>query len=63
MGTEPGRTTGLVSTDQVDRVMTSHLTLRQSLVVVWPQIVGLMAMTCALFAAAFVWFMRQDVRA
>lgn len=57
------RATGLVSTDQVDRVMTSHLTLRQSLVVVWPQIVGLMAMTCALFAAAFVWFMRQDVRA
>lgn len=57
------RTTGLVTIDQVDRVMTSTLTLRQSLVVVWPQMVGLLAMTGALFAAAFVLFMRQDVRA
>lgn len=57
------RTTGLVTIDQVDRVMTSTLTLRQSLVVVWPQMVGLLAMTAALFAVAFVLFMRQDVRA
>ena len=57
------RTTGLVSTAQVDRVMASNLTVVQSLLVVWPQIVGLLAMTSALFAVAFVWFMRQDVRA
>ncbi|MFP5331177.1 MAG: ABC transporter permease [Acidimicrobiia bacterium] len=57
------RTTGLVTIDQVDRVMSSTLTLRQSLVVVWPQMVALLAMTVALFAIAFVLFMRQDVRA
>ena len=57
------RTTGLVTIDQVDRVMTSTLSLRQSLVVVWPQMVALLAMTVALFAIAFILFMRQDVRA
>ena len=57
------RTTGLVSFDQVDRIMGSNLTLRQSLLVAWPQIVGLLAMTSALFAVTFVYFMRQDVRA
>src|SRR5690606_7978066 len=57
------RTTGLVSIEQVDRVLTSNLSLRQSLLVVWPQIVAMVAMTSALFAVAFVWFMRQDVRA
>lgn len=57
------RTAGLVSVDQVDRVMLSSLTLRQSLLVVWPQIVGLLAMTVVLFGLAFTWFMRQDVRA
>jgi ABC-2 type transport system permease protein len=31
--------------------------------VVWPQIVGLIALTAACFAAAYVSFMRQEVRA
>jgi ABC-2 type transport system permease protein len=57
------RATGLLSADQVDRAISSSLTLSQSLLVVWPQIVGLIALTSACFAAAYVSFMRQEVRA
>jgi ABC-2 type transport system permease protein len=57
------RATGAITLEQVDRAISSNLTLTQSLLVVWPQIVGLLAMTAALFAAAYIAFMRQDVRA
>lgn len=35
----------------------------QSLLIVWPQVVGMVAMTSVCFAAAYVAFMRQEVRA
>jgi ABC-2 type transport system permease protein len=52
-----------VTTEQVDRAISSNLTLAQSLMVVWPQIVGLIALTAALFGLSYVGFMRQEVRA
>lgn len=57
------RTTGLLTLEQVDRAIVSELNLAQSLGVVWPQMVVLFAMTAALFAIAYVSFMRQEVRA
>jgi ABC-2 type transport system permease protein len=39
------------------------LSLDQSLLLVWPQIVALVALTVVCFAAAYVAFMRQEVRA
>ncbi|CAN5178317.1 ABC transporter permease [soil metagenome] len=57
------RTTGLVTFEQVNQALVSNLSIPQSLSVVWPQIVGLVAMTTALFALAYVTFMRQEVRA
>jgi ABC-2 type transport system permease protein len=42
---------------------TSILTLDQSLLLVWPQIVTLIAMTLICFVIAYVRFMRQEVRA
>jgi ABC-2 type transport system permease protein len=57
------RTVGLVTLEQVNRALVSNLSLGQSLMVIWPQIVGLIALTSALFAAAFIAFMRQEVRA
>ena len=57
------RTTGLLTLEQVDRAIVSELNLTQSLGVVWPQMVVLLAMTAALFALAYVSFMRQEVRA
>jgi ABC-2 type transport system permease protein len=57
------RTTGLLTLEQVDRALVSELNLGQSLGVVWPQMVVLLAMTSAMFALAYVSFMRQEVRA
>jgi ABC-2 type transport system permease protein len=39
------------------------LSLDQSILVVWPQIVLLLALTIAMFALAYVLFLRQEVRA
>lgn len=41
----------------------SRLSLEQSLLVVWPQIVVMIALTTLCFAGAYVSFMRQEVRA
>lgn len=39
------------------------MTFDQSALLVWPHVVALVAMTAICFAAAYVWFMRQEVRA
>jgi ABC-2 type transport system permease protein len=39
------------------------LNLNQSLLLIWPQIVGLVALTVVVFAGAYIAFMRQEVRA
>lgn len=57
------RSTGLLTLEQVDRAIVSELDLAQSLGVVWPQMVVLLAITTAMFALAYVSFMRQEVRA
>ena len=44
-------------------VLPSMLSLDQSILLVWPQIVALVAMTTAMFAGAYVLFLRQEVRA
>jgi len=57
------RTVGLVTLEQVDRAIVSELNLTQSMGVVWPQLVVLVAMTAAIFALAYIAFVRQEVRA
>jgi ABC-2 type transport system permease protein len=57
------RATGLLTLEQVDRAIVSELNLTQSLGIVWPQLVFLVAMTAAMFALAYVSFMKQEVRA
>jgi ABC-2 type transport system permease protein len=57
------RTVDLVTVEQADRAILSNLTLTQSLSVVWPQVVGLVAISTVLFGLAFVSFMRQEIRA
>ncbi|MFN8631570.1 MAG: hypothetical protein U0838_15005 [Chloroflexota bacterium] len=39
------------------------LSLDQSVLLVWPQLVALTALTVLLFALAYVLFLRQEVRA
>jgi ABC-2 type transport system permease protein len=44
-------------------VVGAPLPLTESLVIAWPQIVGLIASTIVLFVAGYVVFQRQEVRA
>ncbi len=48
---------------QAQQQVPSILSLDQSLILVWPQVVALVAVTVAFFAIAYVRFMRQEVRA
>jgi len=43
-------------------LMPSPLPLSQSLMLVWPQLVGLVALTAVCFAVAYVKFMREEIR-
>jgi ABC-2 type transport system permease protein len=57
------RTLGIVTFQQVDRALPSSLSAGQSLLLVWPQLVGMVAATVVLFAVGYIIFMRQEVRA
>ena len=58
------RALGPVFQSQVQgAVMGAPLPLNQSLLLVWPQITGLIAMAILLFAVAYVLFQRQEIRA
>jgi ABC-2 type transport system permease protein len=49
--------------EQAQSQIPGILTLDQSMLLVWPQVVALVALTVACFGAAYVLFMRQEVRA
>jgi ABC-2 type transport system permease protein len=49
--------------EQAQQRIPSLLSLDQSFILVWPQVGGLVALTVACFALAYVLFMRQEVRA
>jgi ABC-2 type transport system permease protein len=58
------RTLGPVYLDQLrGAVMGSPLPLSESIMVAWPQIVGMIAASILLFVAGYVVFQRQEVRA
>ena len=54
---------GLAQLIQLSQQIPTQLSLDQSLLVAWPQIVVLVALTIGCFAAAYVAFLRQEVRA
>jgi ABC-2 type transport system permease protein len=56
-------TPDLVTPAQLDGAVGGRMDLDQSLLVVWPQFVALIAVTAGVFAVAYVSFMRQEVRA
>ena len=57
------RSVGVLTFEQIDRAIVSNLTLSQSMLIVWPHVVALVAFTVICFAAAYISFMRQEVRA
>ena len=50
-------------TDPTRRAVATILPYGQSLLLIWPQVVLLVAGTVACFAAGYVAFMRQEIRA
>ncbi|HET8785380.1 MAG TPA: ABC transporter permease [Candidatus Limnocylindrales bacterium] len=48
---------------QAQQRIPSLFSLDQSFILIWPQVVGLVGLTVACFALAYVLFMRQEVRA
>ena len=57
------RAVGFLLPRQVDRAVPSPLALGQSLLIIWPQVVALVAATVLFFSSAYVLFLRQEVRA
>lgn len=57
------RSLGIVFDVQLDRSLPTQLSLDQSVLIVWPQLTALIAMTVLCFAGAYVLFMRQEIRA
>jgi ABC-2 type transport system permease protein len=56
-------TSSFILTSQAYRAVSSTLPVEQSLLLVWVQVVGIVALTVVSFAVAYVLFMRQEVRA
>ncbi len=57
------QSTGIIVVDDMSGALPSTLPLSESLVLAWWQLVVLVAATIVLFAAAYIVFMRQEVRA
>lgn len=56
------RSLGPLSMEQVIGTVPSPLSLDQSLLLVWPQVTGLIAATLVCFALSYVSFMRKEIR-
>jgi ABC-2 type transport system permease protein len=54
---------GFVLPVQLDRAIKAPLPLGQSILVIWPQLTGLIAATILIFAICYVLFQRQEIRA
>jgi ABC-2 type transport system permease protein len=57
------RALGPVLRSDVQRMVDAPLSLTQSLIVIWPQAVTLIALSMLCFAASYLRFMRQEIRA
>ncbi|WP_258359166.1 ABC transporter permease [Moorella sulfitireducens] len=57
------RTLGPVLVEQLEGAVAGSLPLGQSLLLIWPHLVGLIAATMLIFALAYYFFMRQEIRA
>ncbi len=57
------RSIGVVTMSQLEGAVASSLSLGQSLLLVWPHLVVMAALTMAGFAIAYIKFMRQEIRA
>lgn len=56
------RSLGPLTMEQVSGAIPSPLPLGQSLLLVWPQLTGLIAATVLCFALSYIYFMRKEIR-
>lgn len=56
------RTLGLMTVEQAYLAIATPLPLGQSILLVWPQLTGLLAATIICFGLCYGWFMRQEIR-
>lgn len=56
------RTLGPLTMEQVAGAIPSPLPLGQSLLLIWPQVTGLIALTTICFGLSYILFMRQEIR-
>ena len=56
-------TTNVILPQQLSGAISGYLSLGQSLLLVWPHLVGLLALTIIMFALSYICFMRKEIRA
>ena len=56
------RAVNVVTVSQLDGAISGDLTFGQSLLLVWPHLVGLIALLFAAFICSYIGFMRQEIR-
>lgn len=56
------RSLGPLTVEQTTGAIAGPLPLSQSLMLIWPQLTGLIAATLICFAISYLWFMRQEIR-
>ncbi|MGX5816721.1 ABC transporter permease [Chitinophaga lutea] len=56
------RSLGPVTMEQMAGAIPAPITLRESLLIVWPQVTGLIAATTVCFALSYYLFMRREIR-
>jgi len=54
---------GMISTTQASFMVANPLSFSQSLLLVWPHLVGLISLSVICFAISYILFMRQEIRA
>ena len=57
------RTIGITTQASVSGAIASYLTFDQSLLLVWPHLTVMLALTMAAFTVSYIAFMRQEIRA
>jgi ABC-2 type transport system permease protein len=56
------RSLGPLTMEQVIGTIPGPLPLGQSLLLVWPQVIGLLAATVICFVLSYIWFMKREIR-
>lgn len=57
------RTIGITTTESLSGALASYLSIDQSLLLVWPHLTSMVALTMAAFTVSYIAFMRQEIRA